>query len=52
MSEGSSALRRKEMLEGIRRGEQAVENGRMLTQDEAKERMARWLTTAQPRTDS
>jgi predicted transcriptional regulator len=46
MSEDSLLLQRKEMLEGIRRGERAVEGGRILTQDEAKERMARWLTAA------
>ncbi|OWJ67956.1 type II toxin-antitoxin system Phd/YefM family antitoxin [Inquilinus limosus] len=35
--------RRMELLEGIARGEQAVEEGRTLTQDEAMQRMARWL---------
>lgn len=35
--------RRMELLEGIARGEQAVEDGRTLTQDEAMQRMARWL---------
>lgn len=35
--------RRMELLEGIARGEQAVEEGRTLTQDEAMRRMARWL---------
>jgi prevent-host-death family protein len=31
------------LLEGIARGERAVEEGRVLTQGEAKKRMARWL---------
>jgi prevent-host-death family protein len=31
------------LLEGIARGEKAVEEGRVLTQGEAKQRMARWL---------
>jgi prevent-host-death family protein len=31
------------LLEGIARGERAVEEGRVLTQAEAKQRMARWL---------
>jgi prevent-host-death family protein len=35
--------RRMELLEGIARGEQAVEEGRTLTHDEAMQRMARWL---------
>ncbi|KGM34631.1 type II toxin-antitoxin system Phd/YefM family antitoxin [Inquilinus limosus] len=35
--------RRMELLEGIARGEQAVEEGRTLTQDGAMQRMARWL---------
>jgi prevent-host-death family protein len=35
--------RRMGLLEGIARGEQAVEDGRTLTQDEAMQRMARWL---------
>jgi hypothetical protein len=30
-------------LEGIARGEQAVDSGRTLTQSEAMQRMARWL---------
>jgi hypothetical protein len=30
-------------LEGIARSEQAIEDGRTLTQDEAMQRMARWL---------
>jgi prevent-host-death family protein len=34
---------RMELLEGIARGEQAIEDGRTLTQDEAMQRMARWL---------
>ncbi|MEW6039553.1 MAG: type II toxin-antitoxin system prevent-host-death family antitoxin [Pseudomonadota bacterium] len=35
--------RRMALLEGIARGEKAIENGRILTQAEAKQRMARWL---------
>jgi prevent-host-death family protein len=31
------------MLEGIARGERAVEDGRTVTHAEAKRRMARWL---------
>ena len=31
------------LLEGISRGEKAVEEGRVLTQAKAKQRMARWL---------
>ena len=31
------------LLEGIARGEQAIKEGRVLTQAEARERMARWL---------
>lgn len=31
------------MLEGIARGERAVEEGRVLTHAQAKQRMARWL---------
>ena len=31
------------LLEGIARGEKAVEEGRTLTQAEAKRRMSRWL---------
>lgn len=31
------------LLEGIARGEKAVEEGRVLTQAKAKQRMARWL---------
>lgn len=37
--------RRMSILEGIARGERAVEEGRTLTQAEAKSRMARWLKT-------
>jgi prevent-host-death family protein len=32
------------ILEGIARGERAVEEGRVVTHREAKKRMARWLT--------
>jgi len=31
------------ILEGIARGEQAVRNGRVLSQDQARKRMRRWL---------
>ena len=31
------------LLEGIARGERAIEEGRVLTQTEARARMARWL---------
>ena len=31
------------LLEGIARGERAIEEGRVLSQAEARERMARWL---------
>ena len=31
------------LLEGLARGEKAVEEGRVLTQAKAKQRMARWL---------
>lgn len=31
------------ILEGIARGEKAVEEGRVVTQAEARKRMARWL---------
>lgn len=34
---------RVKLLEGIARGERAVEDGRVLSHDEAKSRMARWL---------
>jgi hypothetical protein len=32
-----------EVLKGIARGEDAVEEGRVVSQAEARERMARWL---------
>jgi prevent-host-death family protein len=35
--------RRMGLLEGIARGEKAVEDGRTLTHAQAKQRMARWL---------
>lgn len=35
--------RRLGILEGIARGEQAIAEGRALSQDQAKARMARWL---------
>ena len=31
------------LLEGIARGERAIEEGRTLSQEEAKSRMSRWL---------
>ena len=34
---------RMRLLEGIARGEKAVEEGRTLTHAKAKQRMARWL---------
>lgn len=34
---------RMNVLEGIARGEQAVAEGRVLTQDQAKARLVRWL---------
>ena len=36
-------LRRMALLEGIARGEKAIEDGRTVTHAEAKRRMARWL---------
>ena len=35
--------RRLRILEGIARGERAIEEGRVVTHAEAKKRMARWL---------
>lgn len=35
--------RRMALLEGVARGEKAVEEGRVLTHAEAESRMARWL---------
>lgn len=35
--------RRMKLLEGIARGEKAIEEGRSLTQKQAKQRMSRWL---------
>lgn len=37
-----SLQRRAGILEGIVRGERAVEEGHILTHDQAKERLARW----------
>lgn len=34
---------RMDVLEGIARGEQAIQNGDTLTNDEAKEKMSKWL---------
>ncbi len=36
-------LKRMKLLEGIARGEKAVEDGRTLTQAQAKQRLGRWL---------
>ncbi len=36
-------LRRMALLEGIARGEKAIEDGRTVTDAEAKRRMSRWL---------
>ena len=38
-----SLKRRLKLLEGIARGERAVEDGRTLSHEEAKSRMSRWL---------
>jgi prevent-host-death family protein len=35
--------RRMSLLEGIARGEKAIEDGRVLSHIQAKQRMARWL---------
>jgi predicted transcriptional regulator len=35
--------RRLELLEGIARGERAIEEGRVLTHTQARKKMARWL---------
>lgn len=35
--------KRMSLLEGIARGEKAIEDGRTLTHSQAKQRMARWL---------
>ena len=35
--------RRMTLLEGIARGEKAIEEGRVVTHEQAKRRMARWL---------
>jgi hypothetical protein len=35
--------KRMKLLEGIARGEKAIEEGRSLSQAQAKQRMARWL---------
>lgn len=34
---------RLKLLEGIARGEEAIRKGRVITQDQARERMAKWL---------
>jgi prevent-host-death family protein len=38
-----SISRRMSMLEGIARGEKAIEDGRAVSQAKARQRMARWL---------
>ena len=38
-----SMQRRMTLLEGIARGEQAVEDGRVVTHAQARKRMSRWL---------
>jgi len=38
-----SMQRRIELLEGIARGEQAIEDGRTVSHAQAKKRMSRWL---------
>jgi prevent-host-death family protein len=35
--------RRLELLEGIARGERAIDDGRIVSHSEAKKRMSRWL---------
>lgn len=35
---------RLDLLEGIARGEQAIEQGRVVSHEEAKQRLARWFT--------
>ena len=36
-------LQRLQIMEGIARGEKAIQEGRTLTQDEAKKRLSGWL---------
>ena len=36
-------LQRLEIMEGIARGEKAIQEGRTLSQEEAKERLNKWL---------
>jgi prevent-host-death family protein len=36
-------LQRLEIMEGIARGEKAIQEGRIFTQDEAKTRLSKWL---------
>jgi hypothetical protein len=38
----------KDKLEGIARGEEAIEDGRTVTHSQAKQRMARWLEYSRP----
>jgi len=38
-----SLKRRIKLLEGIARGERAIEDGRIVSHEEAKSRMSRWL---------
>ena len=43
VEEFESLRRRMSLLEGIARGEKAIEEGRTLSHAQAKKRMARWL---------
>lgn len=36
-------LKRMKLLEGIARGEKAIEEGRTMSHEEAKQRLSRWL---------
>jgi len=38
-----SMLKRVQLLEGIAKGEKAIEDGRVVSQAEAQNRMSRWL---------
>lgn len=38
-----STQERLKLLEGIARGEEAIRKSRVMTQDQARERMAKWL---------
>ena len=39
-------LQRRAVLEGIARGEEAIQRGRVLNHTQARERLARWLKPA------